>query len=123
MQEGPCGNCSCFLSQKGFCNGSPHLVPSTDRIGGIVVTGPRPLQAWQPVRSLGIHLSNCTGLVYWIDVTLVSGSTYTVNVYLDNEQQTCYSDAITLTSLATLNLQSHWGSGVIFSNMDVTAKA
>jgi len=58
-----------------------------------------------------------------IDVTLVSGSTYTVNVYLDNEQQTCYSDAITLTSLATLNLQSHWGSGVIFSNMDVTAKA
>ena len=65
----------------------------------------------------------CTGLVYWSDVTLVSGATYTVNVYLDNEQQTCYSDAITLTSLATLNLQSHWGSGVIFSNMDVTAKA
>ena len=65
----------------------------------------------------------CTGLVYWGDVTLVSGATYTVNVYLDNEQEACYSDAITLTSLATLNLQSHWGSGVIFSNMDVTAKA
>ena len=63
---------------------------------------------------------NCTGLVYWSDVTLVSGATY---VYLDNEQHICYSDAITLTSLATLNLQSHWGSGVIFSNMDVTAKA
>jgi hypothetical protein len=58
-----------------------------------------------------------------IDVTLVSGSTYTVNVYLDNEQQTCYSETLTLTSLATLNLQSHWGSGVIFTNMDVTAKA
>ena len=28
---------------------------------------------------------NCTGLVYWSDVTLVSGATFTVNVYLDNE--------------------------------------
>ena len=90
---------------------------------GSLSPGPGPSGRGSPVRSLGILLSNCTGLVYWSDVTLVSGETYTVNVYLDNEQQTCYSDAITLTSLATLNLQSHWGSGVIFSNMDVTAKA
>ena len=57
-----------------------------------------------------------------IDVTLVSGSTYTVDVYLDNEQDECYSEDVTLTSLGTLDLQSHWGSGVIFSDMDITKK-
>lgn len=55
-----------------------------------------------------------------IVVSLVSGSTYTVNVYLDNEEATCYSETVTLTSLGALDLQSHWGSGVIFSNMDIT---
>ena len=57
-----------------------------------------------------------------IDVTHVSGSTYTVDIYLDNEQQKCYSENITLTDLGKLDLQSHWGGGVIFSNMDITKK-
>ncbi len=57
-----------------------------------------------------------------IDVTNVSGTTYTVNIYLDNDPNVCYSENVTLTAFSTLELQSHWGSGVIFSNMDISKK-
>ena len=46
-------------------------------------------------------------------------SMYTISVYLDDEPTACYSDTITLSAFSTIDLQSHWGSGVIFSNMDM----
>jgi len=57
-----------------------------------------------------------------IDVTELGGSTYTLSVYLDEESSPCYLENTTLTGFGTLDLQSHWGSGVIFSNMDITKK-
>ncbi|MEA1950602.1 MAG: hypothetical protein U9N87_04415, partial [Planctomycetota bacterium] len=46
-------------------------------------------------------------------------STNMLNIYLDNEEQPSYSEYLVL-SFSTLDLQSHWGSGVIFSSMDIT---
>lgn len=48
-----------------------------------------------------------------------NASTYMLNIYLDNAIQASYSEFLVL-SVAKLDLQSHWGSGVIFSNMDIT---
>jgi len=47
--------------------------------------------------------------------------TFTVTVYLDYQTQWCYRETgIALQNYGTILLQSHWGSGVIFSNMQTT---
>ena len=55
-----------------------------------------------------------------IDVSDDTGAGHALDVYLDNDTDACYSEMVTLASYTTLNLQTHWGSGVIFSNMDIT---
>jgi len=57
-----------------------------------------------------------------IDVTYQSGSTYSIAIYLDNNPAPSYSDILVLGAIDVLNLQAHWGSGVIFSNMQITKK-
>jgi len=50
-----------------------------------------------------------------------NGTTYTVIVTLGGVE-TYRGTGLSITGLDKLKLQSHWGSGVIFSNMNVTAK-
>jgi hypothetical protein len=57
-----------------------------------------------------------------IDVTK-TGDDYVLEVYLDESENWSYRDAdFPLSSFTTLDLQSHWGSGVIFTSMDIIAK-
>ena len=44
-----------------------------------------------------------------------------VKIYVD-AMLTYSDDDVSLTEVGTLAVQSHWGSGVVFSNMDITAK-
>ena len=55
-----------------------------------------------------------------IDATK-TGATYTVRVTLDGVE-TYEATGLSITGLTNLKLQSHWGSGVIFSEMKVTKK-
>jgi hypothetical protein len=49
------------------------------------------------------------------------GTTFDVDVFLDRQASACYSeDDVPLQSVGTIILQSHWGSGVVFSNMQIT---
>jgi hypothetical protein len=60
-----------------------------------------------------------------IDVTRIDQSVYYgVDIYLDGEEEPCYSEYVRLkeAGIGALAVQSHWGSGVIFSNMSVIKK-
>ncbi len=60
-----------------------------------------------------------------IDVTRIDQTEYyRVDIYLDRAQVPCYSECVRLTTagIGPLNVQSHWASGVIFSDMSVIKK-
>jgi hypothetical protein len=58
-----------------------------------------------------------------IDVTKAIDGTYTVDVYLDKSPTKCYSQSgIALLDVGGILVQSHWGSGVVFSNVGIAKK-
>lgn len=59
-----------------------------------------------------------------IDVSRIDSTPYyIVDIYLDGSAVPCYSDCVHLTgAIGQLSLQSHWGSGVEFSDMSIIKK-
>ena len=55
-----------------------------------------------------------------IDVTKVGTNTYRLKIEVNGAVS--YDEQVTMTSLGQIDVQSHWGSGVEFSNMDIQPK-
>jgi hypothetical protein len=54
-----------------------------------------------------------------IEATLTGAATYAVGIYIDGSL-TYYDDGESIENLNQIYLQSHWGSGVVFSNLNIT---
>lgn len=77
---------------------------------------------WQHFYAALVENYNRTNSSMKIDVTQ-NGSLYTLAIFLDGSTTASYEKSgITLSSLNTLYLQSHWGSGVVFSDLNIIKK-
>lgn len=97
---------------RGMADNPSHLlVPPAD-----------PADAYEYYATLSNNY-NRTNAHMKIDVARVNETVYGVNIYMDYSTVSCHSDYVRMTGpIDELSLQSHWGSGVVFSNMSIIKK-